>query len=274
VSAHDPRRSLALLWGQPGKPGRSGLSIGWIVEAAVKLADAEGLAALSMRRLAADLGVGTMALYTHVPGKETLLDVMFDAVLGGFYREAVPRERPGGWQAGLRFVAEENWEFYQRHSWAFELGPRPALGPNTVRKYDLELGPLEGTGLTFVEMNEALSLVLNHVAAVARIAWQLAEERKRTGLSDAEWWARHEPMMTEAAQHMPHDLASRVGQAASEAANGLYDPRLAFEFGLDRIVDGIGVLVAQRRGDGAPAGPDARPDAPEQGDRVELPPHG
>ncbi len=257
--SHDPRRSLALLWGQPGKPGRSGLSIGWIVEAAVKLADDEGLAALSMRRLAADLGVGTMALYTHVPGKEVLLDVMFDAVLGEFYREAPPRERPGGWQAGLRSVAEENWAAYQRHPWAFELGPRPALGPNTVRKYDLELGPLEGIGLTFVEMNAALSLVLNHVAAVARIAWQLAGERRRTGLSDADWWAQHEPVMAAATELMPYDLASRVGRAASEAADGLYDPKLAFDFGLDRIIDGIGVLVARRMSAGAPVPPSHGP---------------
>ncbi|MCW5719134.1 MAG: TetR/AcrR family transcriptional regulator C-terminal domain-containing protein [Bauldia sp.] len=260
TTSHDPRRSLALLWGQPGRAGRSGLSIGWIVEAAVKLADAEGLAALSMRRLAADLGVGTMALYTHVPGKEALLDVMFDAVLGEFYRDAPPREKPGGWQAGLRSVAEENWAAYQRHPWAFELGPRPALGPNTVRKYDLELGPLEGIGLTFVEMNEALSLVLNHVAGVARIAWQLAEERKRTGLSDADWWAQHEPVMAAATELMPYQLASRVGQAASEAANGLYDPKLAFEFGVDRIIDGIGVLVARRAPTATPAtAPDAAP---------------
>jgi len=262
TTSHDPRRSLALLWGQPGKPGRSGLSIGWIVEAAVKLADGEGLAALSMRRLAADLGVGTMALYTHVPGKDVLLDVMFDAVLGEFYREAAPRDRPGGWQAGLRCVAEENWAAYQRHPWAFELGPRPALGPNTIRKCDLELGPLEGIGLTFVEMNEALSLVLNHVAGVARIAWQLAEERKRTGLSDADWWAQHEPVMAAATELMPYDLASRVGQAASEAANGLYDPKLAFEFGLDRIIDGIGVLVTRRAA--AAAGSAVPPDRRER----------
>lgn len=248
ASGYDPRRSLALLWGQPGKPGRSGLSIGWIVEAAIRLADAEGVGAVSMRRLAADLGVGTMALYTHVPGKDAMLDVMFDAVLGELYRDAPPKDRPGGWQAGLRAVAEENWAHYKRHPWTLELGPRPALGPNTIRKYDAELGPLDGIGLTFVEMNEALSLLLNHVTGVARIEWQLEQERRATGLSDAEWWARHEPLMTEATALMPYQLAGRVGQAAAEAANGLYDPKLAFTFGLDRIIDGIGVLVAKRAG--------------------------
>jgi hypothetical protein len=127
-----------------------------------------------------------------------------------------------------------------------DVGPRPALGPNTVRKYDLELGPLDGIGLTFIEMNEALSLVTNHVVGLARIEAQFARERRRTGLSDAEWWSRHEPTMAEATQLMPYRLAARVGQAAAEAANGLFDPALALSFGLDRIVDGLVVLVEGR----------------------------
>ncbi len=246
AQGYDPRRSLTLLWGEPTRPGRSGLSVRRIVAAAVKRADREGIDALSMRNLASDLGVATMALYTHVPGTEELLDLVFDGVLAELYASTAPAARRRGWRTGMRFVAEQNWQLYRRHPWLLDLGPRPALGPSTVRKYDLELGPLDGIGLSFVEMNEALSLVTNHVVGLARIDAQLARERRRTGLSDAEWWSRHQPTMAEVTQLMPYRLAARVGQAAAEAASGLFDPALALSFGLDRILDGLGVLIDSR----------------------------
>ncbi|MFP5371046.1 MAG: TetR/AcrR family transcriptional regulator, partial [Actinomycetes bacterium] len=78
---------MALLWGAPGssaarRGGRSALDAGRIVAAAVALADAEGLSAVSMRRVAAEVGVPTMTLYGHLPGKGELVDLMLDAVLG------------------------------------------------------------------------------------------------------------------------------------------------------------------------------------------------
>lgn len=85
----DPTRSLALLWRTSERTGRRGkhdLSVGRIVHAAIELADAEGVAALSMRRVAERLGVGTMSLYTYVPGKRELLDVMVDTVHGELAR--------------------------------------------------------------------------------------------------------------------------------------------------------------------------------------------
>jgi AcrR family transcriptional regulator len=87
----DPKRTMALLWGIGKKPTRGpkpGLSVGRIVSAAVEVADAEGLGALSMRRVADRLGIGTMSLYTYVPGKAELIDVMLDTVLG---------ETPASW---------------------------------------------------------------------------------------------------------------------------------------------------------------------------------
>src|ERR671915_993295 len=97
----DPARSMALLWGIQKPPTRGpkpGLQVERIVEAAIRVADAEGLAALSMRRVAGELGVGTMSLYTYVPGKAELLDVMLDTVLA---EQARPDEAAGGWRAGL-----------------------------------------------------------------------------------------------------------------------------------------------------------------------------
>src|ERR687894_236913 len=86
-------RAMVLLWGV-GKGPRRGLSVEEMVEAAVGLADDEGLEALSMRRVANRLGVGAMSLYTYVPGKAELLDVMMDTV---FAEETLPDAATGNW---------------------------------------------------------------------------------------------------------------------------------------------------------------------------------
>ena len=117
----DPSRSMALLWRTPGVAARPGpkpsLDVARIVAAAVRLADAEGLAAVSMRRVAAEIGVGAMTLYNHVPGKGELVDLMLDSVLGELY----PDEQvvtSGAWRTRLRTLAQANWDLFLRHPWA------------------------------------------------------------------------------------------------------------------------------------------------------------
>lgn len=106
ASEADPARSLALLWGSHNKPGRSGLTVRSIVLAAIELANAEGLDAVSMRQVAERLGVGTMSLYTHVPGKGELVDLMVDTAYGDLYTDVdAPSRQPGGWRGALSFVA-------------------------------------------------------------------------------------------------------------------------------------------------------------------------
>src|SRR5690606_20875133 len=108
----DPARSLALLWRTSERVSRKGkpdLSVDRIVRAAIEVADTEGLQARSMRRVAERLGVGTMSLYTYVPGNPELLDVMLDTVYG---ETARPEDVPGGWRARLELIARENWALY------------------------------------------------------------------------------------------------------------------------------------------------------------------
>src|SRR5687768_8875421 len=86
----DAARSMALLWRTPETSAvrrgpRPSLDVGRIVAAAVRLADTEGLPAVSMRRVAGELGVPAMTLYSHLPGKGELVDLMLDAVLGELY---------------------------------------------------------------------------------------------------------------------------------------------------------------------------------------------
>ena len=111
----DPVRSMELLWGVGPAPRsrgpKQGLSVERIVQAGIEIADAEGLAALSMRRVADKLGVGTMSLYTYIPSKAELVDVMFDRAIGAAEHPVVE----GGWREKLTAVAWSAWELYQRH---------------------------------------------------------------------------------------------------------------------------------------------------------------
>ncbi|GAA1822830.1 TetR/AcrR family transcriptional regulator [Luedemannella flava] len=240
----DAARSLALLWGTQTRTGRSGLSLRGIVTAAMSLADAQGLDAVSMRKLAEELGVGTMSLYTHVPGRTELLDLMIDSAYGELYQDVdEPLRQPGGWRGGLEFIARRNWDTYRRHPWLLSAaGVRPAFGPNAFLKYEAELRPIDGIGMSDVEMDSALTLVLNHVQGLARLAASLEQARRES--SDGEWWQTQAPLLEKFSRGMDLPVAGRVGQASSEFYDGVADPQHALTFGLARILDGIERLIA------------------------------
>lgn len=239
----DPGRSLALLWGSHQRPGRSGLTVRAIVTAAIELADAEGVDAATMRRVAERLGAGTMSLYTHVPGKTELTDLMIDTVLGELYTAVDDPAGRGGWRDGLRYIAERNWDLWLRHPWLLDVtGGRPTLGPSAFLKYEAELRVLEGIGLTDLQQDSVLALVLTHVEGVARTHAGLAKAQRESGMTEQEWWRATAPVLERVA-HGDYPVASRVGQAASEVYQASSDPAHAFAFGLDVILDGVQRLV-------------------------------
>jgi AcrR family transcriptional regulator len=244
TTSGDPARTMALLWRTPDDAGRRpgprpGLDVDRVVAAAVELADREGLAAVTVRRLAAELGVGAMTLYTHVPGKGELVALMHDAVLGEVY----PEPPAGDWRARLTAVARANWDLYVCHPWAASVGTgRPVLGPNLMRKYDLELAAVDGLGLSEVEMELVVTVVGGFVrGAVGGLHDKDAAERD-TGLTEDEWWAATEPLVDRVFDAARFPTAARVGPVAGVELGG-YSPGRTFEFGLARLLDGIAVLV-------------------------------
>src|SRR6266545_6160223 len=99
-----------------------------------------------MRRVAEHLGVSAMSLYTYVPGKAELIDLMLDTVYG----EAVGAgDEAEGWRARLASIARQSWALYLRHPWLLQVATaRPPLGPNTADKYEHDLRAVAGIGLT------------------------------------------------------------------------------------------------------------------------------
>jgi AcrR family transcriptional regulator len=246
----DPARSLKLLWGaqkQPTRGPRPGLSVQRIVQAAIRIADAEGLEALSMRRVAAELGVGTMSLYTYVPGKAELLDVMLDTVLGEVARpDGVAR----GWRAGLEAYAREQWAHYHRHPWVLQVsGARALLGPNETAVFESALHAVAGIGLDGREMIQVVALVGEYVRGAAQRAVEAAQATQRTGVSDDQWWKDRAPILDRYfdASRYP-TLVGLDRQGAFDQPEGGLDYNLqnaidSFEFGLPRVLDGIQAFV-------------------------------
>ncbi|WP_410565900.1 TetR/AcrR family transcriptional regulator [Amycolatopsis sp. cmx-4-61] len=245
----DPRRAIELLWGVSAPPRRGPkpkLATADVVRAAVALADAEGIEAVTIRRVAEQLGVSPMSLYTYVPGRAELLDLMTDHAHGEL-------GDPGEglhWRAALTAVAEEQWALLHRHPWLLEITTsRPALGPHSFAKYETELRAVEGIGLDDVEMDAAVSLVTGLVRTTARSSLDNARLVRATGLTDAQWWERAWPVLAgiPAADPARYPISSRVGQAAGEAHNAAENPAHTFRFGLARVLDGIEALISERQ---------------------------
>lgn len=251
----DPARSLELLWGTRKRPKRGpkpGLSVERIVRAAIELADADGLAALSMRRVADQLGVGTMSLYTYVPGKAELLDVMLDTVLGEVGRP----DAAAGWRAGLERRAREDWALYHRHPWVLQVsGARALLGPNETELFDATLGAVSGIGLSGREMVLVVSLVAGYTRGAAQGAVEAAHAEQRTGVSDDQWWTAREPLLERYFDAERYPTVTSVAASGaferpddgSGVAYNLAEAVDAFEFGLQRVLDGVDAFVASRR---------------------------
>lgn len=247
-SRPDPARALDLLWGTAPVPKRGPkqrLSAEAITTAAIAIADADGLEALSMRRVADALGVGTMTLYTYVPAKGELIDLMRDAVAGEVAgRTPAPADAPD-WRTGLRQVAQDNWDAIHRHPWILQVtSARPALGPLTIAKYDRELAAFDGIGLTDIQIDASLTLLLNHVEGAARSATDAALAEQRTGISELEWWEAVSPVLERHFDPARFPFAARIGEAAGAANQSVTAPDHGFAFGLERILDGIAALIA------------------------------
>ncbi|QKV72778.1 TetR/AcrR family transcriptional regulator C-terminal domain-containing protein [Amycolatopsis sp. Hca4] len=245
----DPRRAIELLWGISPPPRRGPkpkLATADVVRAAVALADAEDLDAVTIRRVAEQLSVSPMSLYTYVPGRAELLDLMTDHVHG----ELTDPEEGLGWRAALTAVAEDQWALLHRHPWLLQVPTgRPPLGPNSFAKYERELRAVEGIGLGDVEMDAVAGLVTGLVRTTARSSLDNARLARTTGLTDAQWWERAWPVLAgiPAADAAHYPISSRVGQAAGAAHNAAENPAHAFRFGLARVLDGIEMLVLQRQ---------------------------
>lgn len=243
----EPSRTLALLWGEPSAARRKGparsVTVAQVVDAALRLADEEGLGAVTMRAVAERVGVSAMSVYTYVPGKPELLDLMVDACCAVLARTTWAAGQ--SWRDRLAAVAEANRDLLTTRPWLTEVAAlsRPPLGPGVMAKYEHELAAFDGTGLSDVDVDAALTYLLGFVQSHCRSAHDAARITTDTAMSDADWWAANQPVLARAFDPEAFPRAVRIGAAAGEAQGSAWDADRAWEFGLARTLDGLAALI-------------------------------
>jgi AcrR family transcriptional regulator len=242
----DIDRTLGLLWrrtlGTPqGSRGpKQRVSVDEVIRAAITVADEEGLPAFSMRKVADRLGLKLMSIYTYVPGRSELIGLMVDEVAG---ERALPPHR-GPLRERITGVARQMWDEFHRHPWLLQVeNSRPWIGPNVSDRYEWQLAAIEGAGFTDLEMDQVVTLLSGFAAAAARASVDARRTAAQSGISDAEWWALHAPVLERVMPGAAYPISGRVGQAAGQEYNAIGDPDRSFRFGLDRILDGLADLL-------------------------------
>jgi AcrR family transcriptional regulator len=204
-----------------------------IVRAAIEIADGEGVEALSMRKVAAKLGSGTMSLYRYVSSKDDLLDLMVDKVLG---EEDLPDEPSGDWRSELAELARRTRRIARRHHWAIRLTlARPNLGPNALRQIEYGMTAVDGLGLDIDAMTDMVSTV--NAFVIGFVQAELAEEeaQRRTGLTEEQWRARMEPYIRQLFASGRYPFLERIVVEAEDFP----DVDATFERRLALVLDGL-----------------------------------
>ena len=260
---------LDLLWGRRGRGQRGpkpGLSVDAIVAAAIRLADAEGLEAVSMARVAEQLGFTTMSLYRHVTSKDELLQLMWNASAQGAEELVLAGE---DWRARLRMWAVVQREMIDRHPWITQMPmAAPPMAPNSLAFVERGLEAMDETGLADVDKLRVIGLISSYTLSEARMAHDAARAARAAEADGADRASGAEGSGVAAAGAVPawtfeallrefadertyprlHRLAwsARIGDDPSG-----FEEQEEFRFGLDRILDGVEALItgAHAKGD-------------------------
>ncbi|MFC6159163.1 TetR/AcrR family transcriptional regulator [Kribbella jiaozuonensis] len=247
-----PDKTLALLWRNhrrptaepgPNEPARQrgagrrpSLNVDDVVQAGIRLADEQGLAAASMGGLAKELGVGTMTLYTYVPSKDELLDLMVDQVLVERELPGPGASRPDDWRAQVEIYSQQTRAMFQQHLWMSQVSTiRPPVGPGMLAGREYLLSAVMGLGLSATETNTAALAITTYVDSAAHLEAESRLVERATGQTNDAWWYERNDLW-----ETYFDVDRHPTMTAIWHANG-YESTAAdsYRYGLDRLLDGI-----------------------------------
>ncbi|WP_410821351.1 TetR/AcrR family transcriptional regulator [Micromonospora sp. 050-3] len=239
--------AIESVWGlreRPPKGPRPGMSVPTIVDAAVRVADADGLAAVSMSRVAKELGAATMALYRYVGSKDELLMLMVDTGYGPSPGPPAPED---DWRAGLTRWAWAEHDVLRQRSWLLHVPiSGPPITPQQLGWMEDGLRCLDGTTLGEGEKMSVLLLITGYVRNEATLTSQIAEGSQAAGVEPSEMMPAYGRLVARLIDPARFPALHRV-----LSAGVLYqddDPDDEFVFGLDRILDGVEALIQRRTG--------------------------
>jgi AcrR family transcriptional regulator len=239
---------LDLLWGRRGRGQRGpkpGLSVDAIVAAAVRLADAEGLEAVSMARVAEQLGFTTMSLYRHVSSKEELLQLMWNASAQGAEDLVLTGD---DWRSRLRAWAMIQREAIDQHPWITQMPmAAPPMAPNSLTFVERGLEAMDGTGLSDADKLRIIGLISSYTLSEARMAHDAARAARAAeaaaGGEAVPVWT-FEALLREVTDEQTYPRLHRLAWSEGIGDNPAgFDEQEEFRFGLDRILDGAEVLI-------------------------------
>ncbi len=250
----DAVRSMELLWGRTTKPTRGpkpALDLESVVRAAIELADANGLEAVSIRRVAERLGIATMSLYTYVPGKGELLDLMLDTVYSERRDEA---KLQGTRREQLRAMARSQWDFHHRHPWTLYIASgRAVLGPNELDSYEAALSVVADIGVPARDAVGVVDALSIFVRGAARDSVEAAMAERVTGRTELEWWTERDAILAEKMSPDRYPISGRIAQGGGfDVPEGTENYNVQFieddfRFGLERYLDGVEAFARKRR---------------------------
>ncbi|GHE08847.1 TetR/AcrR family transcriptional regulator C-terminal domain-containing protein [Streptomyces alanosinicus] len=225
--------AVRLLWGSPAKPSRGpkpALSLARIAAAGVEIADAEGLGAVSMQKVAGLLDFTKMSLYRYVPGKAELVALMVEAAVD----EPSQAVDALGWRDQLTDWAKQLARSFTEHPWLLDatVGPR-VMGPKELGWLERVVAALDGYGLTGSERMDAAVLLAGHVRGIA----EQARAARPNGSPEAELLVALGPLVHQHADRFPALAAAMASQDGRDQA---------LDFGLERILDGLEALITRR----------------------------
>ncbi len=232
---------------RPERPSRGpqpSFSRAALTEAAIRVADAEGLEAISMRRLAAEIGAGTMSLYRYVSGKDDVIELMVDAVVADYLPEGTALS--GDWRADLGAMARQARRTVLRHPWLAPLAAsRQGASPNRLRLLEASLRMVDGLGLGVDEMLTLIGAVFAYVNGFVQSELAEAEALRRTGLDLKGWTALQAPFMMAAIASGDFPMVARM---ATEGGRAYADIEERFEYGLERLLNGLATDLPRSAG--------------------------
>ncbi|GAA3977558.1 hypothetical protein GCM10023085_69980 [Actinomadura viridis] len=228
------------IWMRPERPSygrKPAYSRAQITRAAIRIADAEGLEAATMRRIAAEIGTGAMSLYRYVPSRDDLIQLVADHLMGEIDLTGVPS---GDWRADLRRYAEGLRAMWLRHPWVATVQRSlPGLGPNQLQLIERVMGALD-PHLSIDENLRLMAMLNSHIESAVREEISSAEEVRRSGLSESEWLARSSPRVHQLVSSGKYPIFTKIVMEARRPHLSRDDQ---FRNGLEHILDYIAAAI-------------------------------
>ena len=226
------------------EPRAGELSRDRILDAALRIADEEGLAAVSIRGVAAKLGAPVMSLYRHVRGKEQLIALMADAALG---EEPPPTATPSGWRAQLEVAARLEWRVMRRHPWLARVVhiSRPSATPNALAHADRVMRALEGAPLDEPRKLQLHVVLHGFIQGLAVNVEAEAQAVGDTGTTEEEHMRAQEAGFAALAASGRFPAFARMLGGIPDQFD--LDLDALFELGLRALLDGFAPIIEGRR---------------------------